>query len=616
MKVIEVTERTIDLSGINDHTVRNLRLVTAGGVTKTPQGDIIIVINHAADMTWDARSILSAGQLESFGCKVQDISSKVNGIPPSITTAEGYQIPIAFRKGLPYIKMRAFDKEDWSTLPQIHITSPQEWDPSCLDAEVPDEWYNRQSKILPSVQEGIISETGDLKQDLEDDGDVNTDDRKYQSVDRGSRHTYLLKSIDDKIGDGFIACKIEGSIHTVNYVPSKHDTYFKSTSHMECNVAETRSGKRFPPTAKSTKEHAAPIPAIPISTMQTEEDQSDDEDEEGVPDLVRRSDDSDSDDETIGNDDNDKSVDEPIVVDYNNPAKTMETSPSPLKKPAKHNLERYAQYLPGSNLNTIKRTFDATTQLGTRGAVEGFNLRNRLLSPNPVLNIPRCHEDVATDTVYSRIPAMDDGSTAAQFFIGRKSQYRTVTPMGQSDKHFAPALMDVIQMYGAMDRLISDNAKAQISDQVRDILRTFCIKDWQSEPYKGNQNFAERGWKDTKTRFNNIMNTTGANPKTWLLALKYTCEIQNHLAIESLNWRTPTEWLLGYTPDITVFLQFRFWEPVYYAKYDGKFPADSTEELRRFVGIGKHVGHAMTFKILTKDDKVIHRSVVRSATGT
>jgi hypothetical protein len=204
-------------------------------------------------MTRDARSILSAGQLESFGCKVQDISSKVNGIPPSITTAEGYQIPIAFRKGLPYIKMRAFDKEDWSTLPQIHITSPQEWDPSCLDAEVPDEWYDGQSEILPSVREGIISKTGDLKQGLEDDGDVNTKDRKYQSVDQGSIHSYLLKSFDDKIGDGFIACKIEGNIHTVNYVPSKHDAYFKSTSHMQCDVADTRSGKRLLPQQRTPK---------------------------------------------------------------------------------------------------------------------------------------------------------------------------------------------------------------------------------------------------------------------------------------------------------------------------------------------------------------------------
>jgi hypothetical protein len=64
--------------------------------------------------------------------------------------------------------------------------------------------------------------------------------------------------------------------------------------------------------------------------------------------------------------------------------------------------------------------------------------------------------------------------------------------MGTSDKHFAYRLMGEIRMYGAMDRLISDNAKAQISSRVKDILRTFYTKDWQSEPYKGNQNFAKR----------------------------------------------------------------------------------------------------------------------------
>ena len=63
MKVIESTGRTIDLSGIDDHTVRNLRIVTAGGVTRTPQGEIIVIVHHAADMTGDARTILSAGQL-------------------------------------------------------------------------------------------------------------------------------------------------------------------------------------------------------------------------------------------------------------------------------------------------------------------------------------------------------------------------------------------------------------------------------------------------------------------------------------------------------------------------------------------------------------------------
>ncbi len=54
-----------------------------------------------------------------------------------------------------------------------------------------------------------------------------------------------------------------------------------------------------------------------------------------------------------------------------------------------------------------------------------------------------------------------------------------------------------------------------------------------------------------------------------------------------------------------------FWEPVYYKLDDNRFPSKSKEQLGRFVGISEHVGHAMTFKILTNDtNKVIHRSRV------
>ena len=37
------------------------------------------------------------------------------------------------------------------------------------------------------------------------------------------------------------------------------------------------------------------------------------------------------------------------------------------------------------------------------------------------------------------------------------------------------------------------------------------------------------------------------------------------------------------------------------------------ECLGRFVGIGETVGHAMTFRILTEEGKVINRAVTRSA---
>ena len=311
-------------------------------------------------------------------------------------------------------------------------------------------------------------------------------------------------------------------------------------------------------------------------------------------------------------DSSDEDSNEEPRTDYNNPVREMEV-PTPITRPSPRNLENYMKYFPGANLDSIKKTFKATTQLGTRGAVDGMNLRNRLLAPNPVLNIPRRNEDVATDTLYSDTPAVDDGSTAAQFFIGRKSHYRTVAPLGTSDKRFPNALMDQIRNYGAMNRIISDNAKAEISARVKELLRTLVIKDWQSEPYNKNQNFSERGWRDTKTRTNNLLNFSGAPPKTWLLALAYICFVQNHTAYDSLNGRTPTEWLLGYTPDITVLLQFHFWEPIYYAKYDGKFPSDGTECLGRFVGIAENVGNAMSFKVLTEEGKVIVRSVIRSA---
>ena len=55
-RVIDVTNRTIDLSGIDDHTVRNLPIITAGGVVRSNKGDIILVLNEYAHMP-DGKSI-------------------------------------------------------------------------------------------------------------------------------------------------------------------------------------------------------------------------------------------------------------------------------------------------------------------------------------------------------------------------------------------------------------------------------------------------------------------------------------------------------------------------------------------------------------------------------
>ena len=76
----------------------------------------------------------------------------------------------------------------------------------------------------------------------------------------------------------------------------------------------------------------------------------------------------------------------------------------------------------------------------------------------------------------------------------------------------------------------------------------------------------------------------------------------------------PLERLTGATPDISPLLRFRWYQPVYYRIDDSDFPSDTTEKRGRFVGIAEHVGHAMSYKILTDDThKIICRSNVRPA---
>jgi hypothetical protein len=61
----------------------------------------------------------------------------------------------------------------------------------------------------------------------------------------------------------------------------------------------------------------------------------------------------------------------------------------------------------------------------------------------------------------------------------------------KSPASFPGVLMDQIIDCGAPMKLISDSAKVETSTAVRDILHTYDISSWQSEPYHQHQNPAE-----------------------------------------------------------------------------------------------------------------------------
>jgi hypothetical protein len=129
----------------------------------------------------------------------------------------------------------------------------------------------------------------------------------------------------------------------------------------------------------------------------------------------------------------------------------------------------------------IKHTFMHTTQYARLPT--GTTLKRAFKSPNPALNVTCRQEPVACDIVYAEVPAIDDGSTAAVIFAGTDTQVTDIYGI-KTDKQFVNTLEDNITQRGAPHKLISDSAQVIISNKVQDILRTLCIKSWQSEPYQ------------------------------------------------------------------------------------------------------------------------------------
>ena len=101
-------------------------------------------------------------------------------------------------------------------------------------------------------------------------------------------------------------------------------------------------------------------------------------------------------------------------------------------------------------------------------------MKKHLKSRNPALNIPRRHEAVASDTVFSDTLAIDSGVKQAQVFVGRGTLVADAYPK-ESGKQFVNTLEENIRRQGAMDKLLSDSAKTEISNKVMDILRAYHI---------------------------------------------------------------------------------------------------------------------------------------------
>ena len=70
------------------------------------------------------------------------------------------------------------------------------------------------------------------------------------------------------------------------------------------------------------------------------------------------------------------------------------------------------------------------------------------------------------------------------------------------------------------------------------------------------------------------MNRSGAPANCWLLCLIYVCYLLNHISCAAIDGKIPPFALTSITSDISIILLFTFYQPVFYATYGQKFPAE------------------------------------------
>jgi len=260
-------------------------------------------------------------------------------------------------------------------------------------------------------------------------------------------------------------------------------------------------------------------------------------------------------------------------------------------------------------MEVLERTLKCTTRL----AKNYFRLllRQHYKSRFPQSNKNRLRETYCTDTFVSSVQALSTKATCMQIFVGRDSIYTAVYEM-TSESEGPKMLESFIADVGAPFSIMSDNAKMQTSRAWTAILRKYNINLHTTEAYNPQQNYAERRIQEVKKIANRIMDHTNSPDSLWAYATKYAVDILNHSTSQRLNWKTPIERAFGITPDISALTQYCFFEPIYF--FDASMPFPNSKELPgRFLGLASSVGDALTYYVLTQNNTVIARSVLRSA---
>jgi hypothetical protein len=138
------------------------------------------------------------------------------------------------------------------------------------------------------------------------------------------------------------------------------------------------------------------------------------------------------------------------------------------------------------------------------------------------------------------------------------------------------------------------------------------IKTSMSEPYSPWQNRTEVETRELKKHVRRLMSRTQTPKQLWDFCTLYTTDLRNRIVrpLRQQHERTPYEILTGNTLDILEFLEFEWYQPVWY--YEPTAFPEQRKHLARWIGVAHRVGQAMCYWLLPESGIPIARTSIQS----
>ena len=168
-------------------------------------------------------------------------------------------------------------------------------------------------------------------------------------------------------------------------------------------------------------------------------------------------------------------------------------------------------------------------------------------------------------------------------------------------------LRNFVELVGLPVAMHSDNHTNFKEGVFKKLLRKFGIYSTYTEPHSPWQNRAEPAIGEIKRYARRLMQRSDTPIRLWCFCYEYSADILSLLATGrfELQGRTPYEAVMNYTPDISEYASFTWFQWCYY--YD---EATKCKNLCRWLGPAHHIGQSFCSYLILEGGTFIARSSV------